>query len=55
MWLYGSGFPKSHNIGKAVDKIEGNEREVVGKSPNERLNTTDNDSWDCNGLKKNSI
>ena len=26
MWLYGSGFPKSHNIGKAVDKIQGNER-----------------------------
>ena len=24
MWLYGSGFPKSHNIGKAVDKIGGN-------------------------------
>jgi site-specific DNA-methyltransferase (adenine-specific) len=32
MWLYGSGFPKSHNIGKSVDKLEGNEREVVGKS-----------------------
>lgn len=30
MWVYGSGFPKSHNIGKAVDKLEGNEREVVG-------------------------
>jgi len=29
MWLYGSGFPKSHNIGKAVDKLQGNEREVV--------------------------
>jgi site-specific DNA-methyltransferase (adenine-specific) len=28
MWLYGSGFPKSHNIGKSVDKIQGNEREV---------------------------
>jgi site-specific DNA-methyltransferase (adenine-specific) len=28
MWLYGSGFPKSHNIGKAVDKLQGNEREV---------------------------
>jgi site-specific DNA-methyltransferase (adenine-specific) len=26
-WVYGSGFPKSLNIGKAVDKIEGNERE----------------------------
>ena len=31
MWIYGSGFPKSHNIGKAVDKLQGNEREVVGK------------------------
>ena len=30
-WVYGSGFPKSLNIGKAVDKIQGNEREVVGK------------------------
>ena len=29
MWIYGSGFPKSHNIGKAVDKLQGNEREVV--------------------------
>ena len=32
MWIYGSGFPKSHNIGKAVDKLLGNEREVVGPS-----------------------
>ena len=32
MWIYGSGFPKSHNIGKAVDKLQGNEREVVGKN-----------------------
>ena len=31
MWLYGSGFPKSLNIGKAVDKLQGNERQVVGK------------------------
>jgi site-specific DNA-methyltransferase (adenine-specific) len=29
MWLYGSGFPKSHNIGKAVDKLQGNDREVI--------------------------
>jgi site-specific DNA-methyltransferase (adenine-specific) len=29
---FGSGFPKSHNIGVAVDKLQGNEREVVGKS-----------------------
>jgi site-specific DNA-methyltransferase (adenine-specific) len=30
-WVYGSGFPKSLNIGKAVDKLQGNEREVVGE------------------------
>lgn len=30
IWMYGSGFPKSLNIGKAVDKIQGNEREVTG-------------------------
>jgi site-specific DNA-methyltransferase (adenine-specific) len=29
-WVYGSGFPKSLNIGKAVDKLMGNEREVMG-------------------------
>ena len=30
MWLYGSGFPKSLNIGKQIDKIQGNERKVIG-------------------------
>jgi len=30
MWLYGSGFPKSHDISKAIDKAAGVEREVVG-------------------------
>ncbi|AQZ54578.1 UNVERIFIED_ORG: putative DNA methylase [Proteus phage VB_PmiS-Isfahan] len=31
MWLYGSGFPKSLDISKAIDKYLGAEREVVGK------------------------
>ena len=31
MWLYGSGFPKSLNIGKAIDKKAGVKRKVVGK------------------------
>lgn len=31
-WIYGSGFPKSHNISKAIDKMQGAEREVIGKS-----------------------
>jgi site-specific DNA-methyltransferase (adenine-specific) len=33
MWIYASGFPKSLNIGKAFDKKNGNERQVVGDRP----------------------
>jgi len=40
-WVYGSGFPKSLNIGKAVDKLQGNEREVVYK----QLQYPDSDCW----------
>ena len=29
-WLYSSGFPKSLNVGKAIDKAAGAKREVVG-------------------------
>ena len=29
-WIYGSGFPKSLDISKAIDKAAGAEREVVG-------------------------
>jgi len=34
VWLYGSGFPKSLNIGKAVDKLLGNKRKIIGKNLN---------------------
>ena len=27
-----SGFPKSHNIGKSIDKLRGNERDAIGIS-----------------------
>ena len=30
-WHYGTGFPKSHNISKAIDKYHGAEREIVGQ------------------------
>lgn len=30
-WLYGSGFPKSLNISKAIDKNFGAERPIIGK------------------------
>lgn len=32
MWLYGSGFPKSLDISKAIDKAEGAQRRTVGVS-----------------------
>ena len=50
-WVYGSGFPKSHNIGKAVDKLQGNEREEIGENPNKRPNSQENYSLD--GKAKN--
>jgi site-specific DNA-methyltransferase (adenine-specific) len=30
MWLYGSGFPKSHDVSKGIDRAAGAEREIVG-------------------------
>ena len=59
MWLYGSGFPKSQNIGKAVDKRMGADREVVGKGkPMSSLGVMHDDNWqsdnDYNETKGNS-
>lgn len=31
MWVYGSGFPKSLDVSKAIDKAAGAEREVIGR------------------------
>jgi len=33
MWLHGQGFPKNHNISKALDKAAGAQREVVATIP----------------------
>ena len=32
-WIYGSGFPKSLDVSKAIDKAAGAEREVIGVRP----------------------
>ena len=47
MWVYGSGFPKSLNIGKAIDKAAGAEREN-GKlkwKGGTQLGVINDDSW----------
>lgn len=45
-WVYGSGFPKSLNIGKAVDKLQGNEREIVGETRIGKTSMGDSSGWD---------
>jgi len=37
-WVYGSGFPKSLDVSKAIDKAAGAEREVLGYTANARPN-----------------
>jgi DNA modification methylase len=32
MWLYGTGFPKSLNVSRAIDLAAGVEREIIGES-----------------------
>jgi DNA modification methylase len=58
-WVYGSGFPKSLNIGKKVDELQGNEREVVGTQTNIANKSNDNTgryNWNTeNQIRKDSI
>jgi DNA modification methylase len=56
MWVYGSGFPKSHNIGKAIDKRGGNNhltQEIGDKLKEAResrnITKTQADELFCNG------
>lgn len=44
--LFGSGFPKSLDISKAIDKAAGAEREIVGKKSTYRKPQEPN-GWDC--------
>ena len=41
MWIYGSGFPKSMNIGLQLDKKLGNERELVERPKSEQRPNAD--------------
>jgi len=41
-WLYGSGFPKSLDVSKSIDKMMGVEREIICDNPNNRPNCAGN-------------
>lgn len=59
MWVYGSGFPKSLDISKAIDKAAGAEREIVGFSKGVTVAAEDNQHGGINrgavGVKQKSI
>jgi site-specific DNA-methyltransferase (adenine-specific) len=40
-WVYGSGFPKSLDVSKAIDRAAGAEREVVGIMPSSRAKASE--------------
>jgi hypothetical protein len=43
-WIFGSGFPKSTNVSKNIDKMHGSKREVVGTKLGYSLKPNDTDS-----------
>lgn len=49
-WAFSTGFPKSLNISKAIDKAAGAEREVVGEKKGQGNIPNDRGKW---GLKPN--
>lgn len=48
MWLYGSGFPKSLDVSKAIDKAAGAEREVVRTRHRNVKPYDDGNGWNTN-------
>ena len=50
-WVYGSGFPKSLDVSKAIDKAAGAEREVLG----ERVNRSSFDPDGEGGFQRGTI
>jgi hypothetical protein len=45
-WLYGSGFPKSHDVSKGIDKMLGAERQVTRAGSKQTAGY--GDDWDTN-------
>lgn len=47
-WVYGSGFPKSHDVSKAIDKLAGVEGEIVSERRFGKTSTGQNNGWNTN-------
>lgn len=60
VWLYGSGFPKSLDVSKAIDRAAGAQREIVGRRDRyrdgiERRNLGDRNEVYGEGLTANGV
>ena len=49
-WLYGSGFPKSHDVSKAIDKAAGEQGEVIGERKFGKTSTGQGAGWNANAV-----
>jgi site-specific DNA-methyltransferase (adenine-specific) len=54
-WVYGSGFPKSLDVSKAIDKAAGAEREVTGYRKNLCRTANREDSAAFNGVQEGGM
>src|SRR5690606_26970399 len=52
MWLYGSGFPKSLDVSKAIDKKLGAERKIVGLKPYTNDGSVRGNSYNKGGYER---
>jgi len=51
-WVYGSGFPKSLDVSKAIDKMAGAERDVVGTKNLRRYKSKNDGNSRSSGLRE---
>jgi site-specific DNA-methyltransferase (adenine-specific) len=52
VWLYGSGFPKSLDVSKAIDKAVGAERDVIGPSATHTTKSMAGGAYGANGERE---
>ena len=55
MWLYGSGFPKSMNIGLAIDKKNGVDNRTGNIKTDGKATNSGSNCYNCNNGKDNSM
>jgi site-specific DNA-methyltransferase (adenine-specific) len=49
-WLYGSGFPKSHDVSKGIDKAAGEQGAVIGQRKFGKTSTGQGAGWNANAV-----